>query len=571
MTYRSLILILLLLSSGIRIFSQDHTDERLRELVKKDGQAEVIVNVQGIAGKDFLSRNFSVSSVHGDVAKVRISPRTLDLFIRQNYEYRIIEPIDIKGITGTTGLSGVLQWDTYPTYDQYLEILKGFTEKYPSLCRLDTIGLSIYGKLVLALKISDNAGSDEDEPEVFYSSTIHGDETGGFMLMLHLADYLLKGYDVNPVVRNLITNLEIWINPLANPDGTYRAGNIISLPTRFNANEIDLNRNFPDPLFPYSSTKTQQKETHDMVNFLGEHRFVLSANFHSGSEVVNYPWDAYARNGLKIRDRLHADDRWFYDISRAYADTVHRYGEPGYMTAENNGVVRGADWYVIYGGRQDYITWELQGREVTIELDSAYITPPSRLLKLWESNYRSLLGYLQNALYGIHGKILSNRDMRPVAARIKLAGYDRDSSHVYSDTLTGSFVRMVPPGTYNMSITARGYRDTIVKSITVQRFERIDLDLRLTPVSESVMRYPLLYPNPASTVLKADLTNDFTGPAEIRIYDITGKLLRNYEVETQINTPLTVNISALPSGAYIIVFTNRATNSSLTGRFLIIK
>lgn len=571
MTYRSLILLLFFLLSGIRIFAQDNTEERLRELVKKNGQAEVIVNLKGISGKEFLTLNFSVSFINSDIAGVRISPLSLELFIQQKYEYRIVETPDIKGIIGQADLKGVLQWDTYPTYDQYLEIMKGFTDKYPSLCRLDTIGVSIYGKLVLVLKISDNASTDEDEPEVFYSSSIHGDETGGYILMLHLADYLLKGYDSNPRARNMVSNLEIWINPLANPDGTYRAGNIISLPTRFNANEKDLNRNFPDPFFPYSSTNIQQKETHDMVNFLGEHRFVLSANFHSGSEVVNYPWDVYARNNLRVRNRLHADDKWFYDISRAYADTAHRYSDPDYMISENNGVVRGADWYVIYGGRQDFVTWELQGREVTIELDSTYITPSSRLLKLWENNYRSLLGFLENALYGIHGKVVSSTNMRPVPSRIRLTGYDRDSSHVYSDTLTGSFVRMVSPGTYNMEFTARGYRDTIIKNITVQRYERVDMEVKMTPVNQEQMRYPILYPNPATTTLQAILTNDFTGPLEIRIFDITGKLVRVYEYEAQLNTLLNIDISLLPSGTYIIVFKDIRTNSSFTGRFLIIK
>ena len=76
--------------------------------------------------------------------------------------------------------------------------MQSFIKRYPSLCHLDTIGTSVNGKLVLALKISDNAAVDEDKPEVFYSSTMHGDETGGFILvMLHFADYLLKNYLVS--------------------------------------------------------------------------------------------------------------------------------------------------------------------------------------------------------------------------------------------------------------------------------------------------------------------------------------------------------------------------------------
>ena len=47
------------------------------------------------------------------------------------------------------------------------------------------------------------------------------------------------------------------MNPLANPDGTYRPGNTISSPVRGNANGYDLNRNFPDPVTPYYSDTTK--------------------------------------------------------------------------------------------------------------------------------------------------------------------------------------------------------------------------------------------------------------------------------------------------------------------------
>ncbi len=127
------------------------------------------------------------------------------------------------------------------------------------------------------LKISDNPEADETEPETFYTSTMHGDETGGFILMLRLADLLLKNYNGDSRIKELVDNLEIWINPLANPDGTYTNGNVISNPTRFNSNGIDLNRNFPDPLAPEI---VSEKETLDMIKFMRSRRFVISANFH---------------------------------------------------------------------------------------------------------------------------------------------------------------------------------------------------------------------------------------------------------------------------------------------------
>ena len=160
-----------------------------------------------------------------------------------------------KGIISAGNMNEALNWDTYPTFTQYDSIMRSFSTLYPSLCRLDTIGKSVNGKLILVLKISDNVSVDEDEPEVFYTSTMHGDETGGYVMMLRLADYLLRNYHTSNRVKNMADNLEIWINPLANPDGTYRTGNIMSSPTRYNANGVDLNRNFPDPLSRIHSSR----------------------------------------------------------------------------------------------------------------------------------------------------------------------------------------------------------------------------------------------------------------------------------------------------------------------------
>ncbi len=566
-----LVLILILLISGIRCFSQDDIDNRLRAIVSESGQAEVIIRTSEKHSIDFLTRNFSVSSVKNGIVSLRISPVTLDLFIAQKYSFNIKEPGVTKGIFYARELKDVLQWDSYPSYSQYLQLMKGFANQYPDMCRLDTIGTTNNGKLVLAVKISDNAGTDEDEPEVFYTAAIHGDETAGFILMLRLIEHFLNNYSTNTRIRNLTENLEIWINPLANPDGMYGTGDIIAHPIRFNSKGYDLNRNFPDPFTPYDSRNVIQKETSDMTRFLRNHRFVLSANFHSGEEVVNYPWDRWLT-------KFHADTRWFRDISRAYVDTVHKYSSPAYMNEFDNGIVRGAEWYLVYGGRQDYVTWALQGREVTIELDANYVTPAGQLSLLWENNYRSLTGYLENALYGIHGKVTSADNSYPVAARIYIAGYDKDSSQVYSDTLSGNFVRMLAPASYNLTFSAFGYRDTVITGVQVNRFETTRLDVIMTPLADPENKYPVLYPNPAITAFKAIIPNEFSGVVNIKIYNSTGTILKNYNANAYINTPLNIDISGFNQGTYIIVFTavqpmlsGNQNLPSVKGRFIVIR
>ena len=92
---------------------------------------------------------------------------------------------------------------------------------------------------------------------------MHGDELAGYPTMLRLIDYLLCNYGSDDYVDYLVENMEIWINPLANPDGTYRGGNDnVSMSTRSNGGFADLNRNFPDPQDgPHPDGKDYQEET----------------------------------------------------------------------------------------------------------------------------------------------------------------------------------------------------------------------------------------------------------------------------------------------------------------------
>jgi len=507
----------------------------------------------------------SILSVKNKIVHISLSPVTIDWFIKQKFDYQIVKKIDIKSFISARNLNLSSVWDKYPTYTQYDSIMQSFKTLYPNLCRLDTIGISINGRLILALKISDTPATDGDKPAVFYTSTIHGDETGGFMLMLHLADYMLKNYDLSPRVKDLVNNLEIWINPLANPDGTYYGGNTISSPIRNNANDYDLNRNFPDPITPNT---VKQKETLDMVKFLRKHRFVISANFHSGSEVVNYPWDRWL-------SKFHADDSWFNTISRAYADTVHVYSGPAYMSDLDNGVTRGAVWYIIYGGRQDFVTSELQGREVTIELDNQYITPEAQLTLLWQNNWRSLLGYLENALYGIYGLVRNVNTLAPVPARVFISGHDKDSSQVYSDTLTGNFVRMLSPGAWNLTFSAVGYNDQTKSNITVVSGQRTDLIVDMVPkvnkVENPSTEQPLLYPNPARTEIKAILPHGISGSVNISIINQLGMKMLDYNDEVIQGIPLPIDIRILSGGIYSLVFRNSVTKAVYQSRFIVIK
>jgi hypothetical protein len=536
----------------------------LREEVSHFGQAFVKIPYPGKQALNDLSGKVSISSVRDKHAEIFISPLTVDWFITQNFNYEILENTETKGLLTASSVKEAMDWVSYPTYSQYDSIMHSFVSLYPSLCRIDTIGKTNYGKYVLALKISDNPDTDEGEPETFYSSTIHGNETGGFILMMRLADYLLKNYNTDSRVKNLVDNLAIWINPLANPDGTYKNGNTISSPVRYNANGYDLNRNFPDP----DVTNVPQKETADMTKFMRAHHFVISANFHSGDEVVNYPWDRWLR--------LHADNEWFYAISREYADTAQAYSPPleHYMTELDNGVTNGYDWYSINGGRQDFVTSDLQGREVTIELDFNFVTPTTRLDALWQYNWRSILRYIENALYGIHGRVTDDSDGKPVRAMIYISGHDRDSSQVFSDSLNGNFTRLIAPGIWTLQVSAKGYYSTTVSNVSVVNGMPVNLDIKLVPILNAVdtVTTPVIkiYPDPANEFIRIIFPERQVGKVNVKVFNSMGKEMADFQDFAYEDTPLVYNVQGLASGWYSVMITNDKSGIVDRGRFVVV-
>ncbi|MFN8239837.1 MAG: M14 family zinc carboxypeptidase [Bacteroidales bacterium] len=556
----SFLLLLLTLHVGGQV---ENINQKLRQTAAQFGQAVVEITYPGRTAADRLSKSFSVDRYHDGKLTIVLSPPEVDDFIRTGYGFDLLpgKPFpytssDMKGLAA-------YDFQSYPTFSQYDSLMRSLATGYPAICKLDTIGFSIRGKLILALKISDNVNIDENEPEVFYTSSMHGDELGGYVLMMRLADYLARNYSNPGLARTLVQNLEIWINPLSNPDGTYGTGNTITAPVRANANGIDLNRNFPDPFYPGN---VPEKENIDMIKFLRAHHFVLSANFHGGSEVVNYPWDRWL-------SKFHADDAWFNNISRAYADTVHNYSS-GYLIDLDNGVTRGAVWYVIYRGRQDFVTWELQGREVTIELDDIKQTPPAQLELLWQHNYRSLLRYLESATFGIQGTVQNNVNQQPVPAKIFIQGYDKDSSHVYSDTLDGTFRRYLMPGTWNLTFSSRGYRDTIITTVVTAR-QKTELNVRMTPLTTKVDTadpdHPFVYPNPSSGAFYCIAPPDYSGQVVVTLISTSGTVTYRSMESCSPGVPFLVSADRLASGTYILSIRSVGGGRVARARVVILK
>ncbi len=426
-----------------------------------NGEAYFKFNVFNKAEINELSAVISIDRIEGHTVYAYASEKEFGSFLKYGYEYEVLKhPGDVPAEMSNS-LEDAKAWDTYPTYDVYVQMMNQFQMLYPNICKVVDGGSTVQGRKILFAKISDNVNMNEDEPEFMFSSTMHGDETTGFVLMLRLIDSLLNSYGEDPRITNLVNSMEIWINPNANPDGTYRGGNnTVTGARRYNANSIDINRNFPDPAAgQHPDGNAWQPETIAMMNISRDKNFVLSANFHGGAEVVNYPWDTWSR--------LHPDNNWYYAISRKYADTVHVYAPSSYLRDLNNGITNGYAWYRITGGRQDYFIYFERGREVTIEISSTKLLSASLLPAYWGYNKRSFLNFMEESLKGLRG-VVTNPQGAPVKAKITIQGHDFDNSEIYSDSLTGNYHRMIAPGTYTVVISADSHFTETYTNISVQ-------------------------------------------------------------------------------------------------------
>lgn len=422
-----------------------------------------------------LSRIIGIDRIKGDTVFAYASKKEFEKLRSKGIQDFMLlpHPGDVGEVAMSNSPRQVLEWNYYPTYSAYESIMEQFATDYPDLCELVTIGVLNSGRKLLALHISSNIGVAAAKPEFFYTSSIHGDETTGYILMLHLADYLLSNYNQDPRITKMINGIDLWINPLANPDGTYAGGNnTVNGARRYNANFVDLNRNYPDPEDgPHPDGYSWQEETVAFMAFAEERDFVMSANFHGGAEVINYPWDTWSK--------LHADNDWYYMISREYADTVHANSPSGYMTDYDNGIINGYQWYSISGGRQDYMNYFQQCREVTMEISNTKLLPASKLTNLWNYNYRSLLNYIEQVSYGIKGAISDTISGEPIAAQVFINGHDIDSSMVFSAAGLGDYYRPLKAGTYTITYSAEGYIPKTMHNVSVQDFATTTKNIKL--------------------------------------------------------------------------------------------
>jgi len=456
---------------------QAQSQQSLTELMQQRGEYYFSLNVQEPSEIQAINTICSVDATNGSTVVCYANPTQYANLLAAGYHPYLMTPPSLRAEARMWNGSdrATYDWDSYLTYSQYVDMMEGFPATVASgrtctLLDLGTLSTNNHRK-ILGVRI--NNGQPDGKPRFLYTSTMHGDEVTGMILMLRLIDELCTSTDARIV--SLINNLDIFIFPCTNPDGTYYGGNnTVTGARRANGNNVDLNRHFPDwDDGPHPDGESHyQDEAQWMMDLAQQYLFTMGANYHGGAEVVNYPWDTY--------QPVHPDDAWWQLVSTEYV-TNARAVHSSYMTdTYNSGITNGYAWYTINGSRQDYMNYYGQCRELTLECSSTKTPSASQLPNFWNYNHNAMLAYMEQSLNGVHGVVKDANTQQPIeGVTVTVQNHDALGSWVTSHNV-GDFHRPIKGGSYSFKFTKEGYCSETL-NVTVADNARVDLEVFLSP------------------------------------------------------------------------------------------
>ena len=262
------------------------------------------------------------------------------------------------------------------------------------------------------IKISDNPGVDEQEPEILYTGLHHAREPISISQSIYFMWYLLENYDKDPLVKQIVNSTELYFIPVINPDGLqYNLAGYDPVEQEFTRNHrknmrdnnesgefepsedgVDLNRNYGykwgydntgSSPFPGSDTYRgpfafSEPETQAVAWFCSQHDFKVALNYHAYGNLLVHPWGYNDSNTI---------DSTLYD----------NYGE---IMTQLNGFVygRGSETvgYSTNGDSDDWMYGEQGIFSMTPEVgdpEEGFYPVPERIIPLCQSTIEmNLLG-----------------------------------------------------------------------------------------------------------------------------------------------------------------------------------
>ncbi|MEV0961859.1 M14 family metallopeptidase [Streptomyces sp. NPDC049910] len=333
-----------------------------------------------------------------------------------------LEPLPAPPSRKTAGVA-VQPFDFPPAdsrYHNYAEMSAEIDQRvaaHPDIMSKRVIGTSYQGRDIVAIKISDNVGTDENEPEVLFTHHQHAREHLTVEMALYLLRELGDDYGSDSRITNAVDSREIWIVPDLNPDGgeydiatgSYRSWRKNRQPNSgSSAIGTDLNRNWNYKFgccggssgSPSSDTYRGRSaesapEVKVVADFVrsrvvgGKQQITAGIDFHTYSELILWP---YGYTTADTAPGMTQDDR------DAFATVGQKMAASNGYTPEQS-----SDLYITDGSIDDWLWGDQRIFGYTFELyPRSFIGggfyPPDEVIERETSRNRdAVLQLLENA------------------------------------------------------------------------------------------------------------------------------------------------------------------------------
>lgn len=414
----------------------------------------------------------------------------------------------------------------YPPYEQILASLARLQEEFPDIVHTREIGRSSNGKPIIAVKVSDNAAQEEDEPAWLFLGIVHGREPLGLRVTLTVLHDLTRGYGANLGITEWVNAYELWFVPVQNVYG-YEANR------RKNGDSpgVDLNRNYafrwdrcivyqPECTDPHSAyfrgpAPFSEPEAEALRDLALAQRFLFGIDFHQGNPYpqsqIMRPWSS-GRAGDTVSPP--PDQARLLETARDLAGWIMASRQTGGFCQPGSPIFdpavcrppaaallapmgQSSNWHYAVAGTYHYIVeiaQRLYNDRYLYTPDPAdddrgsmlqakeYVRNHSDAIKLW---LRHFLYEVDGGRFayrgpGITGRVTDAGTGRALEAQIDVEGFAADvTSGRTSDPEFGRFYRLLPAGSYAVRVFREGYQPE-VRRVTIPTGPLVSFDVALT-------------------------------------------------------------------------------------------
>ena len=311
-----------LLATGLSAGAQDSTDERL-DVYSGTMPGDQVGEIVDLGVDRHELEVAPAPSARGDKPRLRVEAILSGSQASELRRHGIdlaLKRVDGQSVAQRATLQAANGFEVFRRYSGPGGLKEEFEQAADDnrkITKLVTVGETIQGEEIIALKVSKDADRDRDgkKPAVLYLGAQHAREWITPEMIRRLMHHYLDGYEAgNKTIRELVDENELWFVPVANPDGydwTFEPGQRLWRKNLRDNNGdgnitpgdgVDLNRNFSvkwgydnegsSPAFgseTYRGTAgNSEPETRGLDAFARRVGFEFFVNYHSAAELLLY-------------------------------------------------------------------------------------------------------------------------------------------------------------------------------------------------------------------------------------------------------------------------------------------